>query len=56
MGTSKFRAVLVFEGACVVGRNKMQHSETKYVVLNLNEGNVYRNAIRKLLYGIVVIF
>ena len=40
MKLNKFGAAPAREGACVVGRSKMQHSEKKYVALELNEANV----------------
>ena len=40
MESSKSAPLKVRQGACVVGRSKMQHSEKKYVAIELNETNV----------------
>ena len=40
MESSKSAPLKVRLGACVVGRSKMQHSEKKYVAIELNEVNV----------------
>lgn len=40
MKMKQFCAVPARQGDCVVGRSKMQHSEKKYVALELNEANV----------------